>query len=83
MTEERARWTNKEEILSIMDVSTGACTGCKRPARVPEDVIAVHEVNGVLSAIICCEECLPEFTRMMDEAMRRRFSTEGGTNGSE
>lgn len=68
-----ARWSDKEEIAELMDVSTGACTGCKRPARVPEDVVAVLQMNGVLRPIIVCPDCEPEWTEMMMAEMKRRF----------
>jgi hypothetical protein len=67
------RWSDDDEIAELMDVSTGACTGCKRPARVPEDVVAVLQVDGVLRPIIVCPECVPEWTEMMLNEMKRRF----------
>lgn len=67
------RWTGNEKIAELMDVSTGACTGCKRPARVPEDVVAVHQIGDVLRPIIVCPDCSPEWERLLNEAIEERM----------
>jgi hypothetical protein len=63
------RWSDKNEIAALMDASVGVCVGCKCPARVPEDVLAVHQTNDVLRAIIVCPTCLPEYEDLMSKAI--------------
>lgn len=67
MPEQFSRWTNKDEIAALMDVSTAACTECKGPARVPEDVVAVHQVDDVLRPVVVCPECVPIWLALMKE----------------
>lgn len=53
----------------MLNVSTGACTSCDGPARVPEDVAAIRQIGGKLMPLIICEKCQPEFERRLREKM--------------
>lgn len=64
------RWSDKEEIAALMNVSTGVCVGCKRPARVPEDVVAVHEINGIRRALIVCADCTDGFRELVQAELQ-------------
>lgn len=63
------RWTGNEQIAELLGVSTGACTSCGGPARVPEDVAAVRQHQGQVVPLIICQNCQPTFEENMREKM--------------
>lgn len=67
----RVEWSSGKEIEAKLDVSTGACSYCKGPARVPEDVAAVMERKGEHVPLIVCEACSPAFMARLDDALRQ------------
>lgn len=72
MTDERPKivWTDSENISDMMGVLTAACTMCRGPARVPEDVAAIRMVGEKQWALVVCEKCAPKFMEKIDEKMR-------------
>jgi hypothetical protein len=65
------RWTGNDEISEMLGVTTGACTSCGGPARVPEDVAAVRQHEGKLTPLIVCPKCQPDFEDRLREKMAR------------
>lgn len=63
----RVEWTGNESIRDLLDVSTGACSYCGGPARVPEDVAAIVEEKDKRTPLIVCPACCPRFARELTE----------------
>lgn len=67
----RVQWAGNKEIAGMLDVSTGACTYCGGPARVPEDVAAVMEHKGEQVSLIVCVNCHPFFEERLRIALEQ------------
>lgn len=65
----KAEWAKGEKIAELLDVTTAACTICRGPARVPEDVVAVVEQDGRKVALVVCESCQPAFMAELNETI--------------
>lgn len=71
-------WTPGKRIGEMLDVSTGACSYCKGPARVPEDVAAVMEHQGEQWPLIVCPSCYPSFMERLEQEMDQAKREEEG-----
>ena len=78
----RVEWVGEEKIEEILNVSTGACSYCGGPARVPEDVAAVYQDGAQVIPVIVCPACSPTFEadlrRRLDSNQPRREEKQNG-----
>jgi hypothetical protein len=67
------KWVKGQKIAEALDVSTHACSICREPARVPEDVVAVFRKRGKTLPLVVCMDCGPSFLTFLED-VRRMFN---------